>query len=132
MDGPCCNKKTCNPYTAAELLAKPIVCSNGTDCKEEIFCKAGTFECPVDDAEYWKKDDQGGTNPWCNKKTELCYEGYCNMSICSITTDNHKTSSCQCSEDENKCKLCCPKVVDGKTECFVASNETLFPDLKGI
>ena len=47
MDGPCCNGNTCMPYTSEELNNKQIMCSNGTDCKKEIFCKAGTFECPV-------------------------------------------------------------------------------------
>ena len=31
----------------------------------------------------------------------------------------------QCTENENKCKLCCEKVVDGKTQCLV-SNDTVF------
>ncbi|XP_063675070.1 disintegrin and metalloproteinase domain-containing protein 10-like [Bolinopsis microptera] len=131
MDGPCCNGNTCMPYTSDELNSKQIMCSNGTDCKKEIFCKAGTFECPVNDPIYWKVDDNNGPNPWCNKKTELCSEGECKMSICSkIAGANADTPSCQCSEEENKCKLCCPKVVDGETQCLVASNETYFPDLK--
>lgn len=36
----------------------------------------------------------------------------------------------QCSEEANKCKLCCPKEVNGKVQCLVASNGTNFPELQ--
>ncbi|KAL5256304.1 hypothetical protein ACHWQZ_G011504 [Mnemiopsis leidyi] len=133
MNGPCCNtagdNNKCGPYSD-EAAASKILCSNETDCKKPIYCMAGNFSCPVDNEKYYKTTDDDGPM-FCNKKTQLCSAGKCEVSICSlINGGDEKTSSCQCEEEANKCKLCCPKLVDGEVQCLVASNTTHFPELE--
>lgn len=106
--GFCCNVQTCLPHSNASK----VNCSSPVECAEGSVCNDQHHTCP--------KPVFKQNNTRCNTGSNVCINGECSGSLCSIIGK----VDCQCSEESYKCSVCCQdkKSNDNQGNC------TLFKD----